>query len=154
MKVILLQDVGGVGKRYEVKEVSDGHALNLLIPRGLAEQATREKLAAHEKRIAEFAAQKEREHDELKKAVQNLRGARIEMRVRATEKGGLFKTVGPKEIAHALKEQKGVTLPEDAIQPLEPVKTTGDHIIKISLPPRQGGAATGETEILLKIIAA
>src|SRR3989344_1451170 len=108
MKIILLQDVGGVGKRYEVKEVTDGHALNLLIPRGLAEQATPLKLAAHEKRTAEHAAQKAKEEEMLKSSIQGLRGARIEIAVRATEKGGLFKTIGPKEIAAALNEQKQV----------------------------------------------
>lgn len=147
MQIILLQDVGGVGKRHEVKNVADGHALNFLIPRGLAEQATTEKLAAHEKHVAEHAAQKEKEQAELKESIQNLRGARIELKVRATEKGGLFKTIGPKEIAAALKEQKQVALPEEAIKPLAPVKTTGDHIIKISA----GGA---ESEIMLKIVAA
>ena len=76
-----------------------------------------------------------------------MRGARIEIKVRATEKGGLFKAVGPKEIGEALKEQKGVTLSPEAIRPLEPVKTTGDHIIKIS-------AAGAESEIMLKVVAA
>ncbi|MBI2612726.1 50S ribosomal protein L9 [Candidatus Kaiserbacteria bacterium] len=147
MKVILLQDVGGVGKRHEVKDVADGHALNFLIPRGLAEQATKEKLAAHEKRIADLSAKMEREEATLKETVQHLRGTRIEIAVRATEKGGLFKTIGPKEIAAALKEQKEVTLPMEAIKPLEPVKTTGDHIIKIS-------AAGAESEMMLKIVAA
>mgnify|MGYP001573205561 CR=1 FL=1 len=107
----------------------------------------RERLAAHEKRTAEHAAQKEKEHEELKENIQSLRGARIELKVRATEKGGLFKTIGPKEISVALKEQKQVGLPEEAIKPLEPVKTTGDHIIKIS-------ALDTESEIMLKIVAA
>lgn len=147
MRVILLQDVGGVGKRHEVKEVADGHALNFLIPRGLAEQATREKLAAHEKRVAESVAQKEKEQQELNGIIQGLRGERIELKVRATEKGGLFKTIGPKEIAQALNEQKHAVIPEQAIHPLEPVKTTGDHIIKIS-------AQGTESEVMLKIVAA
>ena len=132
MKVIFLKDVGGVGRAGEVKDVADGYAQNFLISRGLAEQATSEKLAGHEKRTVEVATQKEREEAKLKEAVEGLRGARIELKVRATEKGGLFKTIGPKEIADALLAQKGVTVPAEAVKPLEPVKTTGDHIIKIS----------------------
>ena len=147
MQIILLQDVGGVGKRHEVKDVADGYALNFLIPRGAAEQATPERLASHEKRIAELSAEKEREEAALKAIVESLRGARIELKVRATEKGGLFKLIGSKEIAAALKEQKQVALPLEAIKPLEPIKMTGDHIIKIS-------AAGVESEIMLKIIAA
>ncbi|MBI4093697.1 50S ribosomal protein L9 [Candidatus Kaiserbacteria bacterium] len=147
MRVILLHDVGGVGKRNEVKNVADGYALNFLIPRGLAEQATPEKLATHEKRVAEDAVRREREEDALKAIVKDLHGARISLAVRATEKGGLFKTIGQREIALELKQQKEVTLSEQAIHPLAPIKTIGDHIIKI----RAHGA---ESEMLLKVIAA
>jgi len=154
MKVIFLKDVGGVGQKGSVKEVKDGYAINFLIAQGLAIQATPEKLAAYAKKHAEEMAQKEKETQALTKAVEGLRGARIEIKVRATEKGGLFKAVGPKEIGEALKEQKGVTLSPEAIRPLEPVKTTGDHIIKISLPGRQAGAAGAESEMMLKVVAA
>ena len=147
MKVIFLKDVGGVGQRGSVKEVSDGYAMNFLIAQGLAVQATPEKVAAHAKLEAEREAQKEKETQALHGVVQGLRGARIEMKVRATDKGGLFKTVGPKEIAQALKEQKGVELSAESIKPHEPVKTTGDHIIKIS-------AAGAESEMMLKVVAA
>src|SRR3989338_2718448 len=132
MKIIFLKDVGGTGRIGEVKEIADGYAMNFLIPRGLAEQATPHKLAAHSKQQAENAAQKANEEMRLKETVQGLRGARIELKIRATEKGGLFKTIGPKEIADALLAQKGVAVPAEAVKPLEPVKTTGDHIIKIS----------------------
>lgn len=154
MKVILLKDVGGVGQRGEVKDVSDGYALNFLIPQTLAEQATAERIKAHEKHATELAAQREKEGLELNEAVLGLRGARIEMTVRATEKGGLFKTIGPKEIADALKAQKNVAVPLEAVKPLEPVKTIGDHIVKISLPSRESGKTGAESEILLKIVAA
>src|SRR3989338_8530303 len=118
MKVIFLKDVGGAGRMGEIKEVSDGYVMNFLIPRGLAIQATKEKIAEHEKLAAESAAQKEKEAEALKAIVQGLRGARIEMKLRATEKGGLFKAVGPKEAAQALKAQKEATLPMEAIHPL------------------------------------
>lgn len=147
MKVILLQDVGGVGQRGEVKDVADGYAQNFLILRGLAEQATKEKIAAHEKRATEEMVAKKEGEEKLTKTIQSLEGARIELKVRATEKGGLFKTIGPKEITQALKDQKGVQLPVEAVIPLEPIKTIGDHIIKIS-------ALGAESEIILKIAAA
>lgn len=154
MHVILLQDVGGVGKRYEIKNVSDGHAFNFLIPRGLAEQATPEKLASHEKRMKESIALREKEEDAMRSKVEGLRGASIQLSARATERGGLFKTIGAKEIAAALREQKNIALPTDSIKPLEPIKAIGDHIIKISLPSRQAAASGAEVEILLKIISA
>ena len=146
MKVILLKDVGGVGRAGEVKDIADGYVMNFLIPRGLAEQATPEKVASHSKKQAELTVQKEKDEEKLKGVVQSLMGARIEMKLRATEKGGLFKTVGPKEIAQALKEQKNFTLPIEAIHPLEPIKTIGDRVIKVS-------AAGAESELMLKVTA-
>jgi len=147
MKVIFLKDVGGVGQKGGIKDVADGYALNFLIPQGLAVQATKEKVAMHEKEQKNIVAAREKEAQVMKERVQALNGARIEMTIRATEKGGLFKSVGPKEIAKALQEQANADIPLDAIHPLEPVKTTGDHIIKIS-------AAGADSEVILKVKAA
>ena len=147
MRIILLKDVGGVGKIGDVKDIADGYALNKLIPHGLAAQATPDKLASHQKKMGEIVAQKEKEDAKLKEAINGLRGARVELTVKATEKGGLFKTIGPKEIGDAIKSQKNISLPVEAVKPLEPVKTTGDHIIKIS-------ALGAESEVMLKITAA
>ena len=146
MKIILLKDVAKVGQHGTIKEVSDGYALNFLIARGLAVQATPEKVKKHEEEQKREGEKRERESKALAVAVASLRGARIELSVRATEKGGLFRSVGPKEIGDALQQQKGVALPEEAIHPLEPIKAIGDHIIKIS-------ASGAETEIMLKIVA-
>ena len=146
MKVILTKDVGGVGRVGEVKDIADGYVMNFLTPRGLAEQATPEKVASHAKKQAELTAKKEKDEEKLKTVVQSLMGARIELKLRATEKGGLFKTVGPKEVAQALKEQKDTTLSVEAIHPLEPIKTIGDHVIKIS-------AAGAESELMIKVTA-
>lgn len=147
MRVIFLKDVGGAGRGGEVKDVADGYALNFLIPRGLAKQATKDALEAHTRVQAEIAAQKAKDEETLKATIQALRGTGIELKIRATEKGGLFKTVGPKEIVDALKQQKSIAVPRDAVHPLEPIKTIGDHVVKIS-------ALGAESEIILKIVAA
>ncbi len=154
MKVIFLKDVGGVGRAGEMKDISDGYVMNFLIPKKLVEQATAERIAIHAKQQEKEASRKATEEARLKDVVLGLRGARIELKVRATEKGGLFKSIGPKEVVQALKEQKGVALAETNVHPLEPIKAIGDHIIKISLPGRQAGAAGAESEVLLKIVAA
>ncbi len=147
MKVIFVKDVGGVGQRGSIKEVKDGYAMNFLIAQGLAEQATPEKIAKYEAIQKRESAIREGEMQALAMSVRGLKGTRIEISARATEKGGLFKTVGPKEIAQVLKDQKGVVLSPEAIHPLEPVKTIGDHIIKIS-------ASGAESEVMLKVSAA
>ena len=147
MKIIFLKDVGGSGRAGEVKEIADGYAFNFLIPRGLAEQATPEKIAAHAKRSAELAAARKEEEAKLAKLVQALEGARVELKVRATEKGGLFKSIGKKEIASAIKEQKNSAVPEDMIQLESPIKTVGEHPVTIS-------AGNAKAQLTLSIKAA
>src|SRR6478609_786800 len=98
MKVLLLRDVGGVGRHGEIKEVADGYALNFLIPHRVAEQATEEKIKEHEHRQHDVAAQHEKEEAALKEAVASLNGATITFTLRATPKGGLFKSLVSSDI--------------------------------------------------------
>jgi large subunit ribosomal protein L9 len=126
VKVILLKDVGGVGRRDEVREVSDGYAFNFLIARGLAVQATSEALARHEKNVSASAAKRAADEERLAKSIRALEGKRIELTVRATEKGGLFKSIGADEIQKALGD-----IPQDAIVLQKPIKSTGEHQVTI-----------------------
>lgn len=132
MKIILKKDVGGVGRSGEVKEVADGYAMNFLIARGFADQATPKKLAAHEKEVAQYASIKKSKEEGVAKDIRSLEGARIEMKARATEKGGLFKAVGKKEVCKAILDQKKKMIPEGSVQLDHPVKEIGEHTIKIS----------------------
>ena len=128
MKVILLADVKKIGRKGEVKNVADGYATNLLFPKKLAEPATEEKLKAYEQ--ARLAKEAEKQAQELAhdKMVDSLRGAKVVVKARATEKGGLFKSVGQKEVAQAIREQKSLEIPVPMII-LEPLHTTGEHTI-------------------------
>lgn len=128
MKVIFLKDVAGAGKVGEVKQVADGYALNFLIPRGFVMQATKENLAAHEKRIAENAAAKEKEEQKLIAAIRSLQGTRAEIKARATEKGGLFKSILPSDIKKALEDPD---IPEEAINLAKPIKEVGEHEVML-----------------------
>ena len=142
MKVLFLKDVGGVGKAGTIKNVADGYGMNFLVARGLAVQATPEKIAAHEaqaKREGEAHAAAEAE---LKKVVQSLEGTRVETKVRATEKGGLFKSITASDIQKLLK----VKISETAIVLPKPIKEVGEHKIKIS-------AAGAESTITLAVTA-
>lgn len=131
MKVIFVKDVGGVGQRDTVKEVSDGYALNFLIAQGLAEQATKEKIAALEKRTKSREEEKNKEAAAREKIITALDGARVELSVRATEKGGLFKSVGAKEIVQALRKE-GKEIDEQLIILPKPIKEVGEHTIEIA----------------------
>ncbi|MDO8514125.1 MAG: 50S ribosomal protein L9 [bacterium] len=131
MKVILLKDVAKVGQHGAVKEVSDGYGLNFLIARGLAVQATPEKIAAHATAQKREEEAREEATKALRVAIQSLEGARIEISARATEKGGLFKSIVARDVANAISEKKGVHLLIEAIQLEKPIKETGEHAIDI-----------------------
>ena len=128
MKVILLTDVKKIGRRGEVKNVADGFATNMLFPKKLAEPATDAKLKAiEEEKVAKEATRLAGEAA-FDRIVDSLRGARIEVQARATEKGGLFKAVGQKEISLAVRQQKSLEVPTIAIE-VEPLHTTGEHTV-------------------------
>ncbi len=128
MKVILLKDVRGVGLHGEVKNVADGYAVNFLFRQSLAEPATDEK-------IKEVEAQKVAREDEVKKEeevldtkVSSLHGKKVTLAARATEKGGLFKTIGEKDVAGAIRLEHSLEIPLMAIDLPAPIKTVGDHV--------------------------
>lgn len=131
MKVILLQDVRKVGRKGEVKDISDGFATNMLLPKKLAEAATPAAIARIEaekkKREAEASAQERA----LGNMIDSLRGAVIEVSSRATDKGGLFKSVDEEAIAKAIRGQKSLEIPEELITLKEPIRTTGKHTITL-----------------------
>ena len=130
MKVILLQDVRGVGKRGDIKNVADGHAMNFLIPKGLARLADKEAVAEISQKKDEKTKEAERiikEYQTLKVA---LEGKTITITKKADEKGSLYAAVGTKEIITALKKQKiqlPATLSESLIQFPKPIKNLGIH---------------------------
>jgi large subunit ribosomal protein L9 len=130
MKVILLMDIGGVGKRDEVKEVADGYALNSLIPQRKAIQATKERIAALSKQRQEESASKEANEAKITSILATINGSRITISAKANEKGHLFKAVTEKDVEKALAQfhiaghVKAVTKPEH-------IKQTGEYPLVI-----------------------
>ena len=125
MKVILLKDVKGTGKKDQILEVSDGYARNFLLPRKLAQEATNEALNAIDtaKRAAKHREDVKREEAEQK--ARALKGKEIIVRVRAGEGGKLYGSVTNEQIASALLEQPGVEVDKRKIEPEESIKTLG-----------------------------
>lgn len=132
MRVILIKDVAKVGQHGTIAEVADGYALNFLIARGLAIQATPEKLEAHEAAQKREVEERGREREALVKAIQGLEGSRVEIIALATEKGGLFKSVTAADIVKAIREQHRVHVSPEAILLEKPLKQTGEHSINIA----------------------
>lgn len=146
MKVIFLKDVAKVGQHGTMKEVSDGYALNFLIPRKLAVQATPDKVAAHMATQKREGEAKEQHNKMITEAVHGLKAVRIEIAAKATKKGGLFKSITGADIVRAIHEQRKVSIPLESVALPKPIKETGEHGIHIAF-----GAA--KVEMTLAIIA-
>jgi len=133
MKIILNQDVSKVGKKYEVKNVADGHALNFLIPRGLAMAATAGALKKLEIAKTMVAVEKKVQEDLLLKNLKSLDGAKIEISEKANDKGHLFAGLHKEQIIPEIKKQTGLdVLPEFLILD-KPIKEIGEQIIEVKV---------------------
>lgn len=133
MKVILLRDVVGVGQKGTIKEVSDGYAMNRLLPQRLAEMATPEKLKAlkadEKARIENTKAQEE----ESKKLSATLKEAKITVRAEANEQGHLYQQVAVATIVERIKKEVGVIVASDSIVLTSPIKSVGKAEIEIKI---------------------
>lgn len=130
MKVILLQDVKGVGKKDQIVNASDGYARNFLFPQKLAVEATPGAIKGIEKmRSAEAAREAERRAQALATA-ESLRGKVITMTVKTGAQGRLYGSITSAEIAAELKRQHGVDIDKRDIK-CENIRTVGDVAIEV-----------------------
>ena len=133
MKVILLQDVKGKGKKGQMLEISDGYARNFLLPRKLAVEATAD--AVNTKKMNDKAAA-EKAAKERAEAVETSKKLR-ELTLTVTAKGGgagrLFGSVTNQEIADALKANAGITLDKRKIVISDPIKNVGTYTVQCKL---------------------
>lgn len=133
MKVILLADVKGIGKKDEILNVSDGYARNFLFPKKWAMEATAGATKEVErKRAAEAAREAERRAQAEEKA-QQLKGKTITLSVKCGDKGRLYGSITTAEIAQALEEQHGVKVDKRKIDLAEPIRQVGDVQLSVWL---------------------
>jgi large subunit ribosomal protein L9 len=133
MKIIFLQDVRGVAKKYDVKEVSDGYARNFLLPQNLAEPAT----AAAMKKIEKFKESQEREDHELEKRLheiaKTLSDTALQFEMEADEHGSIFGSINKEAILKALRDHKFIANERVEIDLEQPIKKVGEYVVPIDL---------------------
>ena len=132
MKVILLDDVTKVGRRGEVRDVSDGYARNFLLPKKLALSAT----AGNLKNLEHIKRQQDAKADRIKADAETLR-AKIETLVyeerrQASEEGKLFGSVTSQDVADFLST-RGIPMERKRITLDEPIKALGEHLVSMRL---------------------
>lgn len=127
----MLQDVGGVGQRGKVIEVSDGYALNFLIPNGKAVQATPEKEAEAVRKLADSARQASEKHTRLAADLKILNGKKLVIKAKGNEQGHLFKSVKREDIVGNLLDSVAFVTP-DMVQGIGAgIKDAGEHVVHI-----------------------
>jgi large subunit ribosomal protein L9 len=133
MKVILLEDVKGVGKKGQIINASDGHATNFLLPRKLAVEATKSNLTNLEN-------QKKREEQKVagevaaaQKLADRIKDVRIVLRVKVGDTGKMFGSISNKELAEALQAQQSIGVDKKKIVLAQPVKAIGEYTATVKL---------------------
>ncbi len=132
MKVILLEDIENLGKKYEVKDVKPGHARNFLIPKNLVKLGTKPNLKwlKEQKAMMEKAAE-----EDLKKSQQvasHIDGLEVTMAVKVGPEGQLFESINAVKISEKLKEM-GFEVKKSQINLPEPIKELGEFPVKVNL---------------------
>ena len=134
MRIILLQDIKGLGKKFEIKEVTDGYARNFLLPKNLARLATSQAIAQSEKQ-REIRIEKGKEgFKKAEKIASKLKDLVLEIKTKTTKEGKLFGSISNQDIADALNK-KGFEISLDKIKIKEPIKKVGKHSVLINLTP-------------------
>ncbi|MEU1623975.1 50S ribosomal protein L9 [Streptomyces sp. NPDC020096] len=135
MKIILTNEVNGLGSAGDVVEVKDGYARNFLIPRGFAMRWTK----GGEKDVEQIRrARRIREIASLEDAnavKAQLQSVKIKLATRAGDTGRLFGSVTPADIAGAIKDAGGPAVDKRRVALVAPIKTVGSHQVTVSLHP-------------------
>ena len=129
MKIILLKDVPGTGRHYDVKEVSAGFASNYLIPNKLGVVATPSLIQKMEVEKKNASAQSKISENLALKNLGDLSGASVSIKEKANEEGHLFAGIHGKEISEAIRRDLGLDIPEDFLKIEKPIKSVGEHSI-------------------------
>lgn len=132
MKIILLEDVSGLGKKGEIKEVAPGYGRNLLIPKGLAEEATAGRLREQQHRELVLQKKSSRLEKESRERAEVLEQQVVSFKPAAGEGGRLFGSVTAADIAGEL-QRLGFTVDRKKIVLEEPIKAAGRYEVTVKL---------------------
>lgn len=134
MKVILLADVKGTGKKNDVIEVSDGYARNCLLKKKLAIEATSTEINAVQNKLKAQEFHKAEEIKKWKELAAAMKNAEVKCSVKCGENGKIFGSVTSKEIAEKLAEV-GYDVDKKKIILKEPIKTPGNYVVEVKFLP-------------------
>jgi len=132
MKIILLKDIKGVGRKFEEKNVADGYALNMLVPKKLAVPAEGPGAGSVKMLKEQEAKARERRGIVLSENLSKLAGASITLKMKANEKGHLFASINADKLAKLLKAED-IEISPECILLDAPIKETGTFVVPVSI---------------------
>ena len=133
MKVILTQDIKGVGKKDEIINANDGYARNFLFPKKLAVEANSQNMSLLQGRKDSANFKKEQEKESANEIKNKLSKIMLTIKVKAGENGRIFGSITSKEIAMELKNQYKIEIDKKKINLKEPIKELGEFNVEIKL---------------------
>lgn len=133
MKVVLTDNVKGIGKKLDVVDVSEGYARNYLIPRKLARPADNQSLSEANTKKAAIKFKQDTERDLAIQKKEKIEQITLEFGLKTAEGGKLFGSVTSKEIGDKLKEKSGIEIDKKKIILEDAIKVTGTYTTKVKL---------------------
>ena len=146
MKIILLQDVKGHGKKGDLVNASDGYARNYLFPRKLAMEATPDALQAYDQREKKRRADLEKAISAAQAIANALKDKTVTIQAKGGESGKLFGAVTAADVANAVKSQTGIEIDSKKIV-MEQMKSAGEYALKVKLGHEISGTVNVRVEI-------
>lgn len=131
MKVVLLKDIPGTGKKGEIKEVANGYARNFLFKQNLAKMATSDVLAQLKQEEERMKKQMEKDLKENQEMATKLDGAEIEIKAKTSEAGTLYSSISAQKIIQEIKKMFGLNIMLEQVVIKEPIKEIGEKRVII-----------------------
>jgi large subunit ribosomal protein L9 len=133
MKIILLQDVEGLGKAGDLKDVANGYARNFLLPRRLAAGATPALIANQQQRIAAEQRRLEKQVELNREQAERLSQVSLTFKARVGRQGRLYGSITSQDIAAGLRESEGITIDRRMIDLPNPIRTVGTFEVPVKI---------------------
>ena len=133
MKIILLQDVEGLGKAGDLKEVANGYARNYLVPRRLAAAATPGLIANRAQRIAAEQRRVEKLVEQNRQQAERFNTVTLTFRARVGTQGRLYGSITSQDIASALREVENIVVDRRSIELTDPIRSPGTFTVPVRI---------------------
>ncbi|HEX6108693.1 MAG TPA: 50S ribosomal protein L9 [Ktedonobacteraceae bacterium] len=133
MRVILLQDVEGLGKAGDLKDVANGYARNFLLPKHMAAGATPQLLANYQQRIAAEQRKLEKQVDQNREQAERLGQVTLTFKARVGRQGRLYGSITSQDIAAGLRESEGIAIDRRRIELPDPIRALGTYMVPVKL---------------------